>query len=152
MWSSHTGCLMELESIEGTVYRVKWLQDTLSSSIRYPTEEKVNAFIADYFLPNNQRHLFIAKYADTNVGLIGIEIINEEYAIIKHIAVDVELRWKGIGKFMIRSVLQQFNLKRISAIANDEIVGFFEACDFMLKRKEKSGYTGIEYFDCTKIV
>ncbi|MEM1319933.1 MAG: GNAT family N-acetyltransferase [Bacteroidota bacterium] len=140
---------MELEAIEGTCYSIKWLQDTLSLSIHCSSEEKINEIISTYFQTGNQLHLFIATYADTSVGVIGIEQLSATHAVIRHIAVDPDLQWKGIGRFMIENIERQFRLQVLSTEADDLAALFFEACGFQLERIEAFGP---ERYRCTKVL
>ena len=61
------------------------------------------------------------------VGLVGIHL-EESIAHIRHIAVNEQYRKQGIGRAMLKYVLNYFPIKTLHAETDEEAYGFYQQC------------------------
>ena len=62
------------------------------------------------------------------LGVCGVEVY-PDWVVIHNIAVDPNIRKRGIGKAMITAVQQKYK-KTIKAETDDDAVGFYQKCGF----------------------
>src|SRR3954463_16286924 len=77
----------------------------IAFSIGNPTPEKVQKVLGLYGEPGH--YLMGSLEADRLIGVIGLEV-REETGIVKHIAVLPEYRLQGVGKALIKHVMDHF--------------------------------------------
>ncbi len=97
------------------------------------------------YLKDSNRKLFILELNEEIVGCIGYERIGSEACAIKHIAVSIEQRGKGIGSKMIDFLLDQFSI--IFAETDNDAVNFYKNYGFVISSLGEK-YPGVERFLC----
>ena len=63
------------------------------------------------------------------IGVVGLDIQGKT-GIIKHIAVLPEYRLQGVGKALIRHVIEHFSLRALHAETDEDSVGFYRKLKF----------------------
>jgi ribosomal protein S18 acetylase RimI-like enzyme len=81
------------------------------------------------------------------VGLIGIESIAVDAAIVKHIAVKPSYRNQNVARGMIEAVMKDQSLKYLEAETDDEAVGFYERMGFRIESLGEK-YPGVVRYRC----
>lgn len=75
---------------------------------------------------NEAWQLFLWKEEDIT-GIVGIEILDEETAELQHVSVNPSHRNQGLGKKMVRSLIDLLE-GRYKLIPNEQTREFFEKC------------------------
>ena len=91
--------------------------------------EKMKAFIFDPTLK-----VYCFKNHCEYVGILIIKVVDNRAEIIG-MAVDEKRRCSGIGREMLKFVIEKENIKFITAQTDDNAVGFYEKCGFEIKKK-----------------
>lgn len=99
----------------------------LNLAIGFATDEKIKAVVDSYRQDNH--YLFGFRSGGQISGIIGIEL-QENRAIIKHIAVLESHRSMGIGRAMIQGLRSSYSACEVHAETDDDAVGFYRKCDF----------------------
>ena len=89
-----------------------------------PTEEKFNNK-ADLFLNDNSVKIFACFEQDKLVGVMAVSFIEQKKVEILGIAVDLSVRGKGIGSYMIKQVINNYGLLSVYAETDNDAVGFY---------------------------
>ncbi|RFU67788.1 GNAT family N-acetyltransferase [Peribacillus saganii] len=71
--------------------------------------------------------LFLWKEEDDVIGLVGIVAGHNDTVSIQHISVNPSFRFQGIGKTMIKAVMDMFPEKEFQP--NEHTAAFLEKCD-----------------------
>ncbi|WP_375200344.1 GNAT family N-acetyltransferase [Bacillus sp. RS11] len=108
------------------------------------SDEKVLQVYEKYILLSN-RTLYSFEVEGETVGCIGIEQISLSKCEIKHIAVLVNQRGKGIGSQMINFVANEYT--SIVAETDHEAVDFYRRYGFFITSLGEK-YPGVERFQC----
>ncbi|MEL6863626.1 MAG: GNAT family N-acetyltransferase [Bacteroidota bacterium] len=140
---------MNLVPFETSQYQISRIRLLLSLSAPEESEEEINRIIEAYYDPEVLNFLFLAQSANFSLGLIGIHRYSPQKGYIKHLAVDPELRWKGIGRFMVEGIAERFSLSQLETKATEENLGFFRACSFDIQPIDQ-GRQGLVRYQCTK--
>ncbi|MEK4827575.1 GNAT family N-acetyltransferase [Niallia sp. FSL W8-0951] len=109
---------------------------TTYSKVEYEYEKYLNTF--------NRQLFFLQQYGEI-VGCIGIEIINPNECVIKHIAVSTKQRGKSVGSQMIKFLSKQYTF--ISAETDNDAVGFYRKNGFKITSLGEK-YPSVERFLC----
>jgi len=88
------------------------------------------------------------KLGSETVGFIGVQFITRHQAKIRHIAVAPLWRCQGVGRTLIRHILEEFPISRIDAETNAESSGFYRAIGFATESVVLPNSTN-ELFLCT---
>ena len=123
--------------------------ETIPPSIRkllsFATSEiKVDQEYENY-LNSLNRQLYSFELEGEIVGCIGIEFSSLIECEIKHIAVSLVQRGKGIGSKMINYITEQYPI--ISAETDNDAVGFYRDFGFDITSLGEK-YPGVERFLC----
>ncbi|NHM29058.1 GNAT family N-acetyltransferase [Neobacillus terrae] len=78
--------------------------------------------------------LFLWKEEDDIIGLLGVLFLEKDVWEVQHISVNPSHRYQGVGKKMVRALLDMFPQKQIKA--TEFITPFMEKC--------------IKYDDCSE--
>jgi len=73
-----------------------------------------------------------ASFDDVLVGLIALKLTSEVRAVIRYLVVDRQHRGDGIGRWMIESVWKRHSLSCLEAETDDDAVGFYKRCGFLV--------------------
>ena len=109
-----------------------------------PTEEKFNKKI-DTFLIDNSIKIFACFNRGEIVGVIVILFLERNKIEIIGIAVVLSARSKGIGSYMIKQVINNYDLLSVYAETDNDAVGFYQ----------KNGFSVTEFseiYDGEKVV
>ena len=96
-----------------------------------PTEEKFNNKV-DIFLNDNSVKIFACFEQDKILGVMVVSFIEQKKIEIIGIAVDVSVRGKGIGSYMINQVLKGYDLISVYAETDNDAVGFYRNNGFRI--------------------
>ena len=96
-----------------------------------PTEEKFNNKI-DTFLIDNSVKIFACFNQGEIVGIIVISFSEQRKIEIIGIAVELSARGKGIGSYMIKQVINNYDLLSVYAETDNDAVGFYQKNNFSI--------------------
>ena len=96
-----------------------------------PTEEKFNNKV-DIFLNDNSVKIFACFEQDKILGVMVVSFIEQKKIEIIGIAVDVSVRGKGVGSYMINQVLNDYDLISVYAETDNDAVGFYRSNGFRI--------------------
>lgn len=109
-------------------------------------EDKVEAEYKEY-IKMNSRKLYALEMKGAYVGCIGLEVMELNIVIIKHIAVLPSVRGKGVGKKMLNFIMDHHSFSLLCAETDNEAVEFYQNCGFTVKSLGEK-YVGVERFLC----
>ena len=111
-----------------------------------PTEEKFNKK-AEQFLNNNSVKSFACFSHGKIVGVMAVSFIEQKKVEILGIAVDLSARGKGIGSYMIKQVINNYDLLSVYAETDNDAVGFYQKNNFSITEFSEiyDGETVIRY-------
>ena len=89
-----------------------------------PTEEKFNNKV-ELFLSDNSVKIFACFAQDEILGVMVVSFIEQRKIEIIGIAVDVSVRRKGVGSYMINQVVNNYGLLSVYAETDNDAVGFY---------------------------
>ncbi|KAB7672251.1 GNAT family N-acetyltransferase [Bacillus sp. B1-b2] len=123
----------------------KTIQPSVRELLLFVTSDiKVDFEYQIYLKPLN-RKLFGFELQGEIIGCIGIEKIRFNECVIKHIAVSLEHRGKGIGSRMIEFLSEEFTL--ITAETDKDAIDFYRKYGFSITSLGEK-YPGVERFLC----
>ena len=96
-----------------------------------PTEEKFNNKV-DIFLNDNSVKIFACFEQDKILGVMVVSFIEQKKIEIIGIAVDVSVRGKGVGSYMINQVVNNYGLLSVCAETDNDAVGFYRNNGFSI--------------------
>ena len=111
-----------------------------------PTEEKFNNKI-DTFLIDNSVKIFACFNQGEIVGVIVFSFSEQRKIEIIGIAVELSARGKGIGSYMIKQVINNYDLLSVYAETDNDAVGFYQKNNFSITEFSEiyDGETVIRY-------
>ena len=111
-----------------------------------PTEEKFNNKV-DIFLNDNSVKIFACFEQDKILGVMVVSFIEQKKIEIIGIAVDVSVRGKGIGSYMINQVINNYGLLSVYAETDNDAVGFYGKNGFNIMKFSETydGETVVRY-------
>jgi len=71
--------------------------------------------------------LYLWKQDEDILGAVGIKIVEDMSVIIQHITVDPSHRNHGVGKQMIRHIIDKYSSK-YEVIADEQVSKFYQKC------------------------
>ena len=96
-----------------------------------PTEEKFNTKV-DFFLKDNSIKIFACLNKGQVEGVIVISFIDSMKIKIIGIAVDSNVRGKGVGSYMIKQILNDYRVISMYAETDNDAVRFYQKNDFVI--------------------
>jgi predicted GNAT family N-acyltransferase len=114
-----------------------------------PTDDKMKDIISLY---ESDSHLKLYAYYDGErvVAIIGLHTKSlDKIAVIRHIAVQQEVRSKGFGRRLVNEILSLHSVSSIQAETDKDAVNFYRSCGFEVKSLGEL-YPGVERFLCIK--
>ena len=113
-----------------------------------PTKEKFENKI-ESFLNDDSVKIFACLYQAEVKGIIVVSFLEQCRIEIIGIAVDVTARGKGIGSFMIRSLVDEYGLISVFAETDDDAVEFYRKSGFEIKKLSKTyGDESVVRYQC----
>ena len=113
-----------------------------------PTEEKFNNKV-DLFLNDNSVKIFACFEQDNILGVMVVSFIEQKKIEIIGIAVDVSVRGKGVGSYMINQVLNDYDLISVYAETDNDAVGFYQKNGFnIIEFSETYGAETVVRYKC----
>ena len=118
----------------------------ISLSMGNPNEARITETLHHY-RSEDAWHLFGDERERLLLGCVGFTV-DGQAGELRHIAVRPEHRGTGIGKAMLVTAVDRFDLSELTAETDQEAVGFYRKCGF---RVESLGerYPGTERYRCT---
>ena len=111
-----------------------------------PTEEKFNNKV-DIFLNDNSVKIFACFEQDKILGVMAVSFIEQKKIEIIGIAVDVSVRGKGVGSYMINQVINNYGLLSVYAETDNDAALFYQKNNFSITEFSEiyDGETVIRY-------
>ena len=103
-----------------------------ASCMYHPTYEDYKARMEDYLLDSSVK-VFVSENRGRKTGMMVL-MLSEGAAEIIGIAVSNNARRKGIGKQLIKRVMQSESLESIKAQTDDDSVSLYRKCGFSYER------------------
>ncbi len=124
------------------------VKDLLAMAMGRSTPARIQTLLENFY--NIEGHtIFIALDKDAILGMIGIDHTALPHGWILHLAVQPDLRKKGIGRSLINHAIKSFSLASVALETDQDAVGFYRACGFEAVEIE-SKWPGVRRFRCTK--
>ena len=99
-----------------------------ASCMYHPTYEEYKAQMEDY-LHDSSVKVFVCENRGKRIGMMVLKSSGVDAEIIG-IAVSDNARRKGIGKQLIRRVMELDDLECVKAQTDDDSIGFYRKCGF----------------------
>ena len=96
-----------------------------------PTKEKFNIKVNQY-LNDNSVKIFACFSHGKIVGVMAVSFIEQKKLEVLGIAVDLSVRGKGIGSYMITQVINNYGLLYVYVETDNDAVGFYRNNDFSI--------------------
>jgi len=122
------------------------IQKLLTSSMGFPTPEKIKKVVQHYHSKTAWK-LMGFELDGLITGCIGIEIIKQRQARIRHLAVVPDFQRQGIARSMIQQISDTYGLISISAETDNESLEFYRKTGFTITSLGEK-YPGVERFRC----
>ena len=118
----------------------------LSESVYMPTEEKLKKRAVDY-INNSNVVVYGYKREGAICGLIVLDITKKEEIVILDIAVGKGNQHTGIGRKLVEYTLYNLKSNTLIAETDDDAVGFYRKCGFIIYNLGKK-YPNIIRYKC----
>lgn len=139
-----------LEPVRNTSNQEEQIQKLITLSLKEDARSNTGQTLAAYLQPNDQHQLFVALFEKLCIGIVGLENLGGHKYYIRHIAVEPDMQWKGIGNFMLEQLPKFLLLKILETETDKKYVGFFQACQFdVFPDPHKT--TSDEKYHCVKV-
>ena len=96
-----------------------------------PTKEKFNIKVNQY-LNDNSVKIFACFSHGKIVGVMAVSFTEQKKLEVLGIAVDLSVRGKGIGSYMITQVINNYGLLYVYAETDNDAVGFYRNNHFRI--------------------
>lgn len=118
----------------------------LAESVGNPTESELEKLVATC-RPAGYPALWIASYADRPIGVMRLDSQDQSHCTITHIAVDTNLRGRGVGRKFIEFIRDDLGFRQAEAETDDDAIGFYKTCGFKVESIYQNRY-GIQRYKC----
>ena len=115
--------------------------------LAYAASQEKAAWEYERYLSLPERQLYGVREEGALTGCIGIECLGADRLEIKHIAVVPAARGRGVGKALVKAVLQEHRPSVMVAETDLEAVGFYRGLGFEVESLGEK-YPGVERFRC----
>lgn len=92
-----------------------------------------------------RRRLYVWEEEGQPVGILGIERVGRDAALLLHIAVDARMRRRGIGKRLVEGVIAAEKLSALYSETDQNSVDFYRSAGFAVTSLGEK-HAGIERF------
>jgi ribosomal protein S18 acetylase RimI-like enzyme len=122
-------------------------------AVGYPAPERLKNLLDNVY--DIEGHLLFIESAKGKItgpvvtGLIGVDTTNTPHGWILHLAVHPDYRKRGIGRGLIKQVMELLSLKSVALETDQDAVDFYRACGFTAV-EINSKRPGVHRFRCTK--
>jgi ribosomal protein S18 acetylase RimI-like enzyme len=126
------------------------VRELVSLSVGYPTPEKMDRVLRRY-TDDPTRHLIGFERAGSLDGLdgyVGFEIHGDGSGTIWNIAVQPIARRQGLGRAIVRWLIDVAGLTHLTAETDNNAVGFYRRLGFTITSLGDERYPGTERFHC----
>ena len=96
-----------------------------------PTEEKFN-IKANQYLNDNSVKIFACFSQGKIMGVMVVSFTEQKKLEILGIAVDLPVRGKGVGSYMITQIIHKYDLLSVYAETDNDAVGFYRNYGFSI--------------------
>ena len=122
------------------------LKELIAPSVFNPSVVRLDYLLTTvYAIP--QRKLYVWEEEGQPAGILGIERVGRDAALLLHIAVDKRFRRQGIATKMVKEVIAQEGLHAFYSETDQESVDFYRASGFEVTSLGEK-HPGIERFSC----
>lgn len=122
------------------------LKELIAPSVFNPSVVRLDYLMETvYAIP--QRKLYVWEEEGQPVGILGVERVGRDAALLLHIAVDERHRHRGIARQMVEGVIAEEGLHALYSETDQESVGFYRAFGFQVTSLGEK-HPGIERFSC----
>lgn len=118
------------------------LADSVGSSSERELEKLIESCMQDDY-----PKLWIAFYHDRLVGVMRLDARDRLHCTITHIAVDANLRGRGVGRKLIEFIRDELDFKQAEAKTDDDALSFYKACGFEVDSIGENSF-GIQRYRC----
>ncbi len=122
------------------------LKELIAPSVFNPSGRGLDYLLTTVYT-NPQRKLYVWTEDERPVGILGVERVGRDAALLLHIAVDPSMRRHRIGARMIKGVIAQEGLHAFYSETDQNSVAFYRACGFEVTSLGEK-HPGIERFSC----
>ena len=130
--------MMELKLIELTdKSEIQKTYEIYKHCMFMPTKEKFDKKIGQ-FLNDNLVKIFACVNQGKTVGVVVISFVGQNKIEIVGIAVDLSVRNKGVGSYMINQVINDYGLVYVYAETDNDAVGFYRNNGFSITKFSES--------------
>jgi N-acetylglutamate synthase-like GNAT family acetyltransferase len=105
------------------------------------------AYLFDTVYTSPRRYLYVWEEDGKPVGILGIERVGRDTALLLHIAVDQQFRRRGIGAKLVKGVIEAEHLQAFYSETDQNSVDFYRAAGFAVTSLGEK-HPGIERFSC----
>ena len=109
----------------------------LAPSMFHPTEARV-AQRAEMFMRDSAIEAWACRAEGALAGLIVLAVNGHE-GVIRAIATAETMRGRGVGRFLVERGMERFGLSLLTAETDDDAVGFYRRCGFVVSRGHEIG-------------
>jgi ribosomal protein S18 acetylase RimI-like enzyme len=122
------------------------VRNLIAHAVGYPTPDKLRRVLFGHSI-DPARHLVGFEQTGALVGLLGVKI-EPEHATIHQIAVQPQARSQGVGREMVRWLVETAGMTRVVAETDNDAVGFYRRLGFSVVSLGDERYPGTERFEC----
>ncbi|MCY4129234.1 MAG: GNAT family N-acetyltransferase [Gammaproteobacteria bacterium] len=119
----------------------------LAESVGNPTDSELEKLVATCN-PADYPALWIASVFHRPIGVMRLDSQNRSNCTITHIAVDANLRGRGIGRKLIEFIRDDLDFRQVEAETDSDAIGFYQACGFKVESIQQNSYS-IQRYKCT---
>lgn len=122
------------------------LKELIAPSVFNPSGVALDYLLSTvYAIP--QRRLYVWEEEGRPVGILGVERVGRDAALLLHIAVDPNERRHGIGKRLVEGVIDAERLSALYSETDQNSVDFYRAVGFEITPLGEK-HPGIQRFSC----
>jgi len=141
---------MLIEKFDKNRHKLENVKSLLAMAVGRPTQEKLDQLV-DEFYAADKSTILVAFDKGEVIGIIGLDYTDSPRGFITHIAVYLETRKQGVGSLLINNATVMLDLKEIEAETDQDAVGFYAACGFVVTEIE-SQWSEVRRFRCFRAV
>ncbi len=140
---------VRLEVVDCEIFRASAvLVIILAESVYRPTDAMIDAILTQQY--GHPGAVLIALYVGGPcVAVAGIRHSGAGSAQLMHIAVAPACRGKGFGRMLLERLIEEQDLRELTAETDDGAVGFYRKCGFTIQSLGEK-YPGTERFLCIR--
>jgi ribosomal protein S18 acetylase RimI-like enzyme len=123
------------------------VRELVAQSVGYPTPEKLDRVLQRY-ADDPARRLVGFERDGALEGYVGFELHGAGAATIWNIAVQLHARRHGLGRQIIRWLIEVVGIVHLTAETDQQAVGFYRRLGFTVTSLGDEKYPGTERFRC----